>query len=448
MLRIALTAVLALAAVPFAQAAGPYDDLLKHTTPYTNSLVLIDVKGAFSSPLAKAEKWAEQARTNSHGGLGFVPSDAEVIVIAGQVSVLSPRDVYFTTFSGQEFVAIYPADRQYTARYLKAALAAKAPPLAAYLKKAAEKADGNTLTIAVDLEDVADRAILKMSLPSSPAVAKIKNLDVALLATTLASVKGMTVAVKVNDAIAASVTLEFGRDPTLFRMMLPDLVRELVESQGVAIAGFESWEAKYTATTMTLSGKLSSADFKRIVSLFAFPQPQDESEPMVKANAPSVPLTKRYLAAVDAVLGDIKSMKDSPKYEKTATWHEKAAAQIEQLSKQGVDPVAVDAAFQAAKRLRAIAASLRGVPIDMDALASQQYYSSRPSIGVIPHGWWGVQPFIFGPGQVETNLPQIQEKMSQVIANDKKTRLEAWSQIERTMIDSRRKLSEKYKTDF
>ena len=137
-----------------------------------------------------------------------------------------------------------------------------------------------------------------------------------------------------------------------------------------------------------------------------------------------------------------------PEIRKDGSVARESAAQVEQLSKQGVDAVAVDAAFQAAKRLRAIASSLRGVPIDMDALASQQYYSSRPSIGVVPNGFWGVQPFLFGPSQVDTNIPQIQEKMAQVIAGDKKTRLEAWSQIERTMIDAGRKLSEKYKTDF
>ena len=148
-----------------APAAGPYDDLLKRTPANTNSLVLIDVKGAMNSPLARAEKWREQATASGRGGLGFVPPDAEPVVIAGEVnlttlvrdfqvglvkvrntptmrelamreggtadeiagrlSVLSPRDVYFTTLSAQELAAIYPADRQYTARYIKTALAAK-----------------------------------------------------------------------------------------------------------------------------------------------------------------------------------------------------------------------------------------------------------------------------------------------------------------------------------
>ena len=159
-------------------------------------------------------------------------------------------------------------------------------------------------------------------------------------------------------------------------------------------------------------------------------------------------MTKRYLAAVETILADVRSMRDSKNYDKTATWHDKAAAQIEQLSERGVDPIAVDAAFEAGKSLRAIAASFRGVPIDTKALASQQYYSSRPSIGIVPGGWWGLQPFVFGPSQVDTNIPEIQKKMAKVVADDQKRRLEAWSQIERTMVDSRRKLSEKYKSDF
>src|SRR5262245_20313564 len=86
MRRIAFAVVLAWALAGSATAAGPYDDLLLHTSTNTNSLVLIDVKGAFSSPLAKAEKWNETAKAGTHGGLGFVPSDAQLVVIAGEVN--------------------------------------------------------------------------------------------------------------------------------------------------------------------------------------------------------------------------------------------------------------------------------------------------------------------------------------------------------------------------
>jgi hypothetical protein len=69
-------------------------------------------------------------------------------------------------------------------------------------------------------------------------------------------------------------------------------------------------------------------------------------------------------------------------------------------------------------------------------------------MGVVPGGWWGWQPIIFGPSHVETNVPEIQAKMQKVIADDKKRRLETWSKIESILIDSRRQLSAKYKIDF
>src|SRR5205823_1130982 len=96
------------------------------------------------------------------------------------------------------------------------------------------------------------------------------------------------------------------------------------------------------------------------------------------AKEPSVPATKRYLAAIDNVLSDIKNLKEGKNYEKTATWHLKAADQIDQLSTLGVDPLAASAAQQTSNRLRAIGASLRGVPIDVDALSKQQSYSFTP----------------------------------------------------------------------
>src|SRR4029077_11086276 len=86
MTRPALAAALALSLAGTARAAGPYDDLLKYTPADTNVLALIDVKGAFASPLAKKEKWAEKALADNRGGLGFVPSDAEAVVVASWVN--------------------------------------------------------------------------------------------------------------------------------------------------------------------------------------------------------------------------------------------------------------------------------------------------------------------------------------------------------------------------
>ncbi|VTT96930.1 Uncharacterized protein OS=Rhodopirellula maiorica SM1 GN=RMSM_03289 PE=4 SV=1 [Gemmataceae bacterium] len=471
-------------------AAGPYDDLLKHTSQNTNTLVLIDVKGAFASPLAKAEKWAEKGKAGDRAGLGFVPADAELVVIsaevnlnsldrdfqvglvkvshnvpemaelaaqeggtadeiAGRLAVLSPRNVYFTTLPGAQFVAVYPADRQYTARYLKAVKAGKTGQLSPYLAKAVEKTSGNAVTIAVDMEDVIDKTMLRLSLGASPSVRKVKTADVNLIAAFLSGTKGLTFAAKVDSEVKASFTVDFVGDPTAFRMTLPDLFRELLEDQGIAIAGFGNWTPTFTNNTMTLSGVMTTADLKRIISLFAFPQLPGEPDPKVKGNEAGPDATRRYLAAIDTILSETRAMQKSPNYDKMATWHDKAADQIDQLSRRNVDQIAADAAYKVSQQLRAIAQSMRGVPIDKKALESQQYYyTSGGGVNVGGFGWYG-RPFFFNnPGYTTTNIPEIQAKIAKVVADDEKQRLESWSAIDRAIQEARRKLSDKYKSDF
>jgi hypothetical protein len=494
MRRSALALVLALSSAGLTRAAGPFDEFLKHASANTNVIALIDVSGAFSSPLAQAEKWREKTRAGGDGALGFVPADAEAVVItsevnlnsltrdfqigmvrvarnvpqmnelarrengsldeiAGRLAVLSPRNVYFTTLPGAAFVAVYPADRQYTARWLRAVQANQTGQLAPYLRKAADASAGNAVTVAIDLQDVVDRNILQFSLAGSPSLAKNKTTDIPRLAGFLAQVQGLTFTAKVTDAVTGTLAVEFAGDPTQWRHVLPSLLLELIDSQGVWISGMDKWEVKFTNNTISLTGPMATADLKRVLSLFAFPQlgGDQPADPKAAANPDAVAAaTRRYLGAVETILADVRNMRENPDFNKMATWNEKAAVQIENLNRQNVDPVAVDAAFGAARRLRAIANSLRGVPIDLNALDASQYAFAQGGGGMsVGFGWWGWRPFWnSGPTFVQTNIPEVQAKMAQVVADDQKKRLDAWSQIEKLMVDARLKLSEKYGGKF
>jgi hypothetical protein len=115
----------------------------------------------------------------------------------------------------------------------------------------------------------------------------------------------------------------------------------------------------------------------------------------------------------------------------------------------GVDPIAVDAASGSAKRIRAIAATLRGVPVDINNINSQAYYYSQPSVGVA-FSWWG-RPFLaYNPygGGVQTNYPQIEAARSKAIADTNIKRLDLSQQINDIMVTAKQKLSDKYKISF
>jgi hypothetical protein len=79
------------------------------------------------------------------------------------------------------------------------------------------------------------------------------------------------------------------------------------------------------------------------------------------------------------------------------------------------------------------------------------YAQRMPYYGWGPHwgGWWGgYRALAFAPTAVQTNVPEVQGEMAKVIAGDKKKRLETWTQIDQLLAEARRKLSDKYKTNF
>jgi hypothetical protein len=475
-----------------ARAAGPFDNLLTAVPPQTNTLVLVNVKAAYASPLAKAEKWADSYYQKYKSGTGFVPPDAEAMVIASTVNlsaltrdhqiglikvsslpaikglaaresgtisvmgdqsfVLSPRDVYFTTLTGQAAIAaIYPADRQATARWARYALNSKTNELVPYLKLAAEAAGDDTFTLAVDLTDSQDATLLKLGLSMSPTVVKHKVMDIERLARFVASTRGLTFSARVTDTITGTVRVDFGIETIAHKPVLRDLFLELLEDQGVAITGMDKWDVQFGPTSMTLSGPLTTADLRRVMSLFAFPGATSEHDAKLSPDQVTGAATERYWAAVNAILTDIRSKKDSPDYTKMATWHEKAAAQLDHLNRQGVDPIAVDVAHELSRRFQAIALSLRGAKLDAGAVSQKAYWISQPQ-GYYgsPYwgGWWNIRAAALTPQYLQSNIPQVQGEIAQIAANNEKQRLLVWNQIDQMISDARNKLLDKYKSGF
>jgi hypothetical protein len=486
--------VAALVIPGFAAAAGPFDSLLSAVPPGTNTLVLINVGEVYSSELARSEKWADEYFEKYRSGIGFVPPDGEAVVIASRVNlssmvrdhqiglvrvrvlpsiraladreagtvstmagvsvVNSPRDIYYTTLGGTTVAAVYPADRQSMAAWLRHATAAREPSLSPYLMGVVETNEKADVKIAVDLTDALDPALLAIGFEFSPAIVKQGGVNVAALARYVATARGMTFTADITDKIIGTVQIDFGADPTPFRRSIHELFLELLDEQGIAIPGMEKWEPTYGATSMTLSGPLEATDLRRILSLFAFPGATSQSDSKLKPGEITAAATRRYWAAVNTVLDDTRNLRERLKsgrdYTKMATWFEKAATQLEQLNRLGVDPIAVDVAAESAKRFRAISNSLRGVPIDVQAIGEKGYVYQTTNYGwPFWGGWWNWRAMaLFSQRNVRTNFPELRGQAAKVIADDQKNRIEAWSQIDGLVSEARLKLSDKYKQSF
>ncbi|HYH64507.1 MAG TPA: hypothetical protein VD866_07400 [Urbifossiella sp.] len=480
---LALAVAAAAAAQPPA-AANTFDRYLPYIPPDANVLVLVDVKAAYDSPIGKKEKWAEGYKDRYQSGVGFVaPYSSAVVIganvnlnsmtrdhqvgvvgvpqqlpvrelaernggtpteIAGRPFALSPRDVYFTTLSTPATVALYPADRQAAARWSRhAAGAQKEAKLSPYLTAAAAGAGGKAVTVAVDLAESQDPALLRVGLAASPTVvnAKLTPEGVGSLAGLIGSAKGLTFTAAVGEAITGTVRIDFAAPFLVHQPVLKPLFLELLDQFGVAVPGLSSWEAKFEQKAMSLSGPLAPADLRRVLSLFAFPGTASEDDGGIKPGELSPGATQRYFAATNTILSDLRKQKESKDYNKMATWHDKAADQLYHLNRTGVDPLALKVADDAGRRLKALGLSLRGVPIDTKALDASSYYTYSTSGG--GWGWWGGRSTSYS-----TNIPQVRGEIAQVVARDEKTRLTTWAQIDTMVSDTRRQLGEKYKLQF
>lgn len=480
---LALVVVAAAAAQPPAPA-GKFDRYLPYVSPESNVLVLIDVKAAYDSPIGKKEKWAEEYKDRYQSGVGFVaPYSSAVVIgsvvnlnsmtrdhqigvvavpqqlqvrqlaerdggtpteIAGRPFALSPRDVYYTTLSLPATVALYPADRQTAARWSRHATGVqKEAKLSPYLTAAAAGAGGKAVTVAVDLTESQDPALLRIGLAASPTVlgANLSPEAISSLATFIGSAKGLTFTADAGESITGSVRIDFSAPFLVQQPVLKPLFLELLDQFGVAIPGVSSWEAKFEQKSMTLSGPLAPGDLRRILSLFAFPGTASEDDGGIKTGEISPGATQRYFAATNTILGDLRKQKESKDYNKMATWHDKAAEQLYHLNRTGVDPLALKVADDSGRRLKALGLSLRGVPIDTKALDASSYYTYSTSRN--GWGWWGGRQTSYS-----TNIPQVRGQIAQVVAKDEKTRLNTWAQIDSMISETRRELGEKYKLQF
>lgn len=486
---------LVLAAIPLlaahAAAAGPYDSLLKVVPSTANTLVLINSEAIFKSPAAQALEWSKKFADRFRAGATSIPPDSKQIVIAGSTNTrsftrdwqvalaavpqvpnpatvasreggtvdeingrfaaLSPHQVYFTTISEKETATWYPANRQLLAhwiRNLKTAKEREAPVLSPYLQQVANGAGNEaSMVIALDLTDAFDYAGIRSWLEDSRTLVTNPGINRDGLAKMIAQMRGITLGVNVTDKLEASLRVDFAVDAAIHKTVLKDLLLEAFEDEGMSLGDLGSWETTFEGKSMILKGSFDPTMMGRLLTPFEFPQEEEGSSAAKPGDKPSAEATKKYFKAVLACIEEVRTMKDKKDYVKTATWHENYARKINQISVRNVDPEAVKFANGTAARLRAIADSLKGVPVDVKSLQSGAYavvsYGGRGGYGW--RGRWGGGGF---PPSLDTNLPQTNAAISKVVADSQKTRDDIWSQIENTTVETKQGLNLKYGGGF
>jgi hypothetical protein len=206
---------------------------------------------------------------------------------------------------------------------------------------------------------------------------------------------------------------------------MKSLLVELVERAGASFSDLRAAKAYYDGA-FYLTFNISDEEMSHLMAVFFPPMPNLAPDEKI-AIAPgeiSRDITIKYLLAVDKIVEDLrKKSVDSPNdYNKTALWHETAAKRIATMSTLNVDPRAVSYARGTVQLIGSIADSLRGVPIEYDALSRTAYAYRYVAPGAWHRPWWNRT-------WIDTNVQEVWKKQQETIAADQENRKKIWIMI-------------------
>jgi len=474
--------------------------LLKYLPDDANAIVVLRVRELLESPRAQREGWADEAEAKFLAGsmtvppwidrfvrgtyirpgtrdeprsvavlassrpirMGLVAQREEALLetISEKPAVLSKRDCYFVQLDDQLLGVISPAFRQDVARWIQRNSQSADSGLSDYLRNAATDPAPHIL-LALDMQDMIEPNRLRARLSASPVLAGMPS-SVESVARELESLRGIRLAVNVEDDAAAAIHLDFAAEVSQSVEYLKPLFLEFLAELGGELQDFEGAEVSQAGRTVTFRTALSDEDLRKIMSLIVAQNPQAPTS----ADAPSTPdpagtrpepaqttadgpASIRYFNAVSTKLDDLqRASRRSSNASRTAAWHDNFAEQIENLPTYGVDPELIDYGALVSRNLHALAASLRGIAVQVDALEKTVTYDFNYDPGWASINIWGGISGRPASLDVSSNLADVRAKQADAVAQGADERRAIWTMINDARSSTRRNMIGKYGDEF
>jgi hypothetical protein len=389
-----------------------------------------------------------------------------VQMVNSKPAVLSRRNCFFAELGPQLLGVVSPAHRQDLARWIERSQRKHDATLNRYLD---EVLLGQTagITLAIELAEMFEPDRLRERLPTMGAMIG-RQREVDLVAAQIMTVRGLRLDIYVTDDIRAALTLDFknpvGNDADLMKAILLEAMGDL----GVGLDSFHASKVTNDGNSIRLAAPLSDEDLRRLMTLVLTPHPV-QSPPSTLPSPPppttakgstSAPTPPRpsprvssdnnvkYFKAVDQILKDLtRANRNAKDYARTATWHDNFASKIDQLSTLAVDPDLVAYGTSVSSKLRSIAASLRGVGIEVNTLNNAVVWSTKVNPGWEQVGWWtyGYQPATW---ETTSNLAQVREQQAAAVAAGAKDREAVWTMINNERAQVMEAMARKYGEAF
>lgn len=489
--RAIVCAAVVLVLVTSAAQGADLEPFFRHLSPQTNALGVVRVGAILNSPRGQKEGWAKKAEAGYLDGAINIPPVVDTLVVgeeiepgekgetsmvgiasltlktlpdlatvalrqkgrtefvAGKMVISSPRYGYMLPLGGNMIGFLPRADRQRLARWIKADAGA-APTISPYLITAEKEAADAHVLMALDAAEMANPAHAQQWAEQSEALKG--NPQAEAIAKVASSLIGVRFMATVGDDIQGVVRLDFSSPVGEFAKPLQALFLEWIGLRGATLEELATATAKAQGTAVLLETKLSPSSMRRIMTLMQIPAaattptPPPAADVKPPANAEEA-ASSRYFKEIERMLIDLTNLnKRADDYNKSALWHENYAKRIEQLPTTDVAPELVEYGYQVSTILRALADSLKGMPITLDLLEKQKWSREQYIPGyTVQYGAYGPVP---GTTWQTNNYADIRAKEAAAVARGDSERSGMWKQINDGFATVRRQMQAKFGPSF
>jgi hypothetical protein len=379
--------------------------------------------------------------------------------------VWTPNERYLIPLADNVLSIVRPADRKFVGQWLKKD---RSNTISPYLQQwaATELANFSTL-ISVDLEDVVSAEVLLEKLPRAKS---LTGRNIQAVAKSISELKGMSIEVA-KDALNATVSIEFKTPATELQPVAKDFFAEVLAVRGISLSEYSSWKVQSTneGKTFVFTGPISAQTLDDLLGMFTLHRGSSsvEAASNTSTSAPSSTAptsesviaenTKNYFKKVVNTVHRVRDYSANNTGER-AQWNGNMANRIDELPTLDVDQQMVMFGAEVAKALRNNMMSMQLVNISQGAAAvandaGTSGFSTATAGGTYAGsgggygGYGGYGSYgSYGGNFVDPNSPVKYYQLGQARGNSSFKELMA--QLEQSIADMRRIMTDKYKIQF
>jgi hypothetical protein len=489
------------------EAQAQFNALSRRVPTRSNAIVFVDVERLLATPVAQKEGWKTNAQAAFESGLLILPPNVSRFVAAAEIDLhtmavvsslyafdttvepdvpkiaasiggqvdnirgheaaVLPGDYFLVKFTPRFVVLGNPAERQEAANYVRQ-VDSDGLRMSAYLQEAEVFAENNApITMALDLTDAVPRDFLRARLDAMESL-EGKELDRDKLADALATVRGLTLGINVEEEMTGSVKVDFAEDVAMLGDSAKPLLLEVLARRGMMIDELNDWTFQTNGKSIRLIGKLEKSGLRRIMSLIPVPPPLQDARQAASQLSDEeaqknliVAASQNYFKSVDSLVQDLKKDKRGRSTRgQTAVFFDRYADRIDRLPSLNVDPYLLDLGQYVSSSLRHGSGSVRtalvrGTIAAQNVPQAYDYYSWYTPIGVVgpdpntgtpggEYGWggWGGVPNVRATMQAQSTARFQQQVQGDMSAN------EILEQVDQALGQTRRAMTQKFGAQF